>query len=177
VLQVPLVQDRVLAVVRDSVRYHAGHVLTVGYTYQLVNPHYYWNWESIFKIGPAEAAQYVSRATVHYFVEPLPWIPRSRAMLAYIPEQAAWWSLLLLLPFGIAVALKRDALLTSVLLAHAAAIIMMVALTSGNIGTLIRHRGLALPYLVWIAALGGCWILDQLTRRARLAGGGDDGIR
>ena len=27
-------------------------------------------------------------------------------------------------------------------------------MTSGNIGTLIRHRGLALPYLVWLAALG-----------------------
>jgi hypothetical protein len=177
VLQVPRVQDRVLTVVRDSVRYHAGHVLTAGYTYQLVNPHYYWNWESIFKIGPAEAAQYVSRATVRYFVEPLPWIPRSRAMLAYVPEQAAWWSLLLLMPFGIAAALKRDALLTSVLLAHAAAIIMMVALTSGNIGTLIRHRGLVLPYFVWIAALGGVWLLDQLTRQTRVTGGGDDGDR
>jgi hypothetical protein len=176
-LQVPRVQDRVLTVVRDSVRYHAGHVLTAGHTYQLVNPHYYSNWEAIFKIGPAEATQYVSRAVVRYFVEPLPWIPRSRAMLAYVPEQAAWWSLLLVVPFGIAAGLKRDALLTSVLLSHAVAIIMMVALTSGNIGTLIRHRGLVLPYLVWIAALGAYWLLEQFTRQTRISGGGDDGDR
>ena len=178
VLQVPRVQDRVLTVVRDSVRYHAGHVLTVGYTYQLVNPHYYWNWEAIFKIGPAEAAQYVSRATVRYFVEPLPWVQRSRAMLAYVPEQAAWWTLLLIVPVGIAAALKADALLASALLAHAAAIVMMVALTSGNIGTLIRHRGLVLPYLVWIAALGGCWLLERFTQHTRIAGSRDaDGDR
>lgn len=176
-LQVPRLQDRVLTVVRDSVRYHAGHVLTAGYTYQLVNPHYYANWEAIFRIGPAEATQYVSRAVVRYFVEPMPWIPRSRAMLAYVPEQAAWWSLLLLMPFGIATGLKRDALLTSVLLSHAAAIIMMVALTSGNIGTLIRHRGLVLPYFVWIAALGAYWLLERFTRQTRISGGGNDGDR
>jgi hypothetical protein len=43
---------------------------------------------------------------------------------------------------------------TSTLLAHAAAVAMMVALTSGNVGTLIRHRGLVLPYLVWLSVLG-----------------------
>jgi hypothetical protein len=170
--QVPAVQSRALGVLRDSVRYHAGHVLTVGYTYQLVNPHYYYDWPAIFRIGPAEAAQYVARATAHYVAEPLPWALRSRAMLAYMPEYAAWWVLLLLAPFGIAAGLKKDALLASTLLAHAVAIAMMVALTSGNIGTLIRHRGLVLPYLVWLAALGGCWWLARFTREAPATGHG-----
>lgn len=160
-LQVQRIEDRAISLMRDSVRYHAGHVLTVGYTYQLVNPHYYEDWPAMFRIGPAEGAQFVSRAIAHYITEPLPWVPRSRAMLAYVPEQAAWWVLLALAPFGLAAGLKRDALLTSTLAAHAVAIAMMVALTSGNIGTLIRHRGLVLPYLVWIAALGGCWLLER----------------
>ena len=30
----------------------------------------------------------------------------------------------------------------------------VVAMTSGNIGTLIRHRGLVMPYLVWLAGFG-----------------------
>ena len=34
------------------------------------------------------------------------------------------------------------------------AAILIVALTSGNIGTLIRHRSLALLYLIWLSALG-----------------------
>ena len=29
-----------------------------------------------------------------------------------------------------------------------------MALTSGNVGTLVRHRGLALPYIVWLSAVG-----------------------
>jgi hypothetical protein len=165
VLNVEPVQARVLQVVRDSVRYHAGHVLTPGHTYHLVPERYYWDWPAIFEIGPSEATQYVSRALIYYVVEPLPWVERSRAMLAYVPEQAAWLTLLALVPFGIAAGLKLDALLTATLVAHAGAIAMMVALTSGNVGTLIRHRGLVLPYLVWLAALGGGTVLTWLARQ------------
>jgi hypothetical protein len=168
VLQIPSVEARALSVVRDSVRYHAGHVMTAGYTYQLVDRRYYLDWPAMTRIGPAEGVRFVSRALVHFVIEPVPWVQRSRALLAYIPEQAVWWALVALLPFGIAAGLKLDAALTSVLLAHAAVIVMMVALTSGNVGTLIRHRGLALPYVVWIAALGGCWLLERFSRHTRM---------
>jgi hypothetical protein len=32
-------------------------------------------------------------------------------------------------------------------------------LTGGNIGTLVRHRGLALPYLIWLAAAGAAAVI------------------
>lgn len=174
-LQIPRVEARALGVVRESVRYHAGHVMTAGYTYQLVDRRYYIDWPAMTRIGPAEGARFVARALIHFVVEPVPWVPRSRALLAYIPEQAIWWTLLAMVPFGIAAGLKRDALLTAVLLAHAAVIVLMVALTSGNIGTLIRHRGLALPYVVWVAALGGCWLLERRTRHPRIVESDADG--
>ena len=44
--------------------------------------------------------------------------------------------------------------LDAMLIAHAAVAIAIVALASGNLGTLIRHRALALPYVVWLSALG-----------------------
>jgi hypothetical protein len=178
VLNVAPVQARVLTVVRDSVRYHAGHILTAGQTYQMVDPLYYYDWPRIFEIGPRESVEYVARSVIHYVVEPQPWVERSRAMLLYVPEQAAWWSMLLVLPFGIAAGLKADALLTTTLLSHAAAIAMMVALTSGNVGTLIRHRGLVFPYLVWLVALGGCRLLEWFAGHTPLVRDGDpDGTR
>ena len=36
----------------------------------------------------------------------------------------------------------------------------LVAVTSGNVGTLIRHRGLALPYLVWLSAAGAAALIN-----------------
>jgi hypothetical protein len=177
-LNVAPVQARVLTVVRDAVRYHAGHILTAGQTYQMVDGLYYYDWPRIFEIGPRESVQYVARSIVHYVVEPQPWVERSRTMLLYVPEQAAWWAMLVVLPFGVAAGLKADALLTTTLLSHAAAIGMMVALTSGNIGTLIRHRGLIFPYLVWLAALGGCRLLEWFAGQSRLVRDGDpDGTR
>ena len=44
---------------------------------------------------------------------------------------------------------------------------VLVALSGGNVGTLIRHRGLAMPYFAWLAALGavtvGNWILARAS--------------
>lgn len=163
---VPAVQDRVLSNVRAAAFYHAGHVLTQGYSYQLVNPRYYANRVQLLNnMPPIDAAQFAVKAVWSYFVQPLPWRMQSRTMLAHMPEQAAWYLLALLLPFGIYAGLRRDRVLTSMLAAHAAAAILIVALSSGNIGTLIRHRALALPYVVWLSAAGAHECIRRLADR------------
>ena len=150
----PMVRERALAKVRDAAVYHAGHVATPGYSYQLVHPGYYANREGLRSMPPDEAGRFVVKAVVAYFAQPLPWEMRSRAMLAYMPEHMLWYVMALLLPLGVLAGIRRDVVLTSMLASHAAAAILIVAVSSGNIGTLIRHRATALPYLVWLAALG-----------------------
>jgi len=150
----PPVQARVMANVREAAVYHAGHVLTPGYSYQLVNPRYYPNRVWLYHMTPSEAGPYAVKAMWAYFVQPLPRERWSRSMLAYLPEQVTWYVIALLLPLGFYAGLKRDVLVTCVLAAHAFAAIAIVALSSGNIGTLIRHRSLAMPYLIWLAAAG-----------------------
>jgi len=71
--------------------------------------------------------------------------------------------LLAFVPFGLVLGFRRDPLLTGLLASHAGALMMMVALTSGNIGTLVRHRGLALPYLAWLSGLGLYHVVSYLT--------------
>ena len=167
---VPAVQDRAMANVRAAAFYHAGHVLTQGYSYQLVNARYYANrLQLLNNMPPVDAGRFVVKAIWSYFAQPLPWEMKSRTMLAHLPEQMTWYVLALLLPFGVYAGLKRDIVLTSVLAAHAAAAILIVALTSGNMGTLIRHRALAMPYVVWLSAAGAhdC-MRRQANRRARI---------
>lgn len=150
----PWVQERVMANVRTAAVYHAGHVLTPGYAYQLVHPRYYANREQLQTLSPGDGGRFVAKAIAAYFVQPLPWEMRSRAMLAYLPEHIVWYVLALLLPFGFYAGLSRDAVLTCMLAAHATAAILIVAVSSGNVGTLIRHRALAIPYVVWLSAVG-----------------------
>jgi hypothetical protein len=148
------VQERVMANLRAVAFHHAGHVMTPGYSYQLVDPGYYSNRVLLNQMPAEDAGRFVGKALWSFFAEPLPWRAESRALLLYVPEQFVWYVIALMLPIGVVAGLRRDALVTSMVTAHAAAAIVLVALTGGNVGTLIRHRSLALPYLVWLFALG-----------------------
>ena len=149
------VQERVLATLRRAAHYHAGHVLTPGSSYQLVEPRYYVRRDLVLKeMPPVDAGRFAVKALWSYFAEPLPWRSESRVVLAYLPEQFLWYLMALLMPIGVVAGVRRDSLVTMMLVAHAAVAIVLVALASGNIGTLIRHRSLAMPYLIWLSALG-----------------------
>ena len=39
---------------------------------------------------------------------------------------------------------------------------VVLAMTNGNIGTLLRLRGLVTPYIAWISALGFCVVADRM---------------
>jgi hypothetical protein len=161
----PRVQERAIGFGRELARFHLGHVLSPGIAYRLLDPRYYGTrWVEVRQMGPRELLQFVARAHAAYVVEPTPRNVQTRLLWAYLPEHFAWLILIALAPFGIVAALKRDALLTTVVAAHAGATIMMVALTSGNVGTLIRHRGLVLPYVVWFSFLGAFVLFARLLR-------------
>lgn len=177
---VPAVQDRILATLRMGAFYHAGHVLTPGYSYQLVDPPYYARRVLLQNDMPAvDAGRFAAKAVWSYVAEPLPWKMESRLLLGYLPEQIVWYAMALLLPIGVVAGTRRDVVMTAMLTSHAAAAILIVALTSGNIGTLIRHRTLALPYLVWLSALGAQNCIRRFVdrRRVREEGSRIDGNR
>lgn len=173
-LWIPFAQERLLSVARQSAIYHVGHIFTAGYSYRTLDAWYYIDPADIHRMPAGDAAAFVVRSLVGFFTQPLPWTIESRAMLAYLPEYVAWLVLASLAPLGIVAGLRRDAQLTCVLAAHSGAIVLMVALTSGNIGTLIRHRGLVLPYLVWLSALGAWQILAWAVPANPVSAGDSD---
>lgn len=166
VLTRPIVQERMRSTALAAVRYHAGHVVTQGISYKLVDPRYYTDWGAIQRMPPREVTLFLGRAVASYFVEPLPRSVQSEALWAYLPEHLIWLLLTLLVPIGIVRGLRRDPVLTCILLAHAGAVILVVALNSGNIGTLIRHRGLSLPYTIWLSMLGAGALVGSVTTRS-----------
>lgn len=160
---VPPVQQRLLAAARETAFYHGGHIGSSGYSYKILDHRYYRDRKLLAEMPPREAGQYAVRSVISYVTEPVPWRAESPGLRAYLPEQMLWYVLLAFVPFGLFAGFRRDPLLTGLLASHAGALIMMVALTSGNIGTLIRHRGLALPYLAWLTGLGFCRVVEYLT--------------
>ncbi|OFW14407.1 MAG: hypothetical protein A3F69_06810 [Acidobacteria bacterium RIFCSPLOWO2_12_FULL_66_10] len=153
-----------------SARYHRGHVFTPGHSYKLLDQRFYstaWAPLAFPAMTAAETARYLVRAPIHFVVEPIPWRVASRLELAYLPELVVWYVAVLLVPFGLVAGFRRDALLTCVLAGYSFISAGIIALNSGNIGTLVRHRALVAPYLGWISALGFVSLLSLARRSER----------
>ncbi len=166
-LSIPGVRQRTLRGVESAARIHAGHVFTVGHAYKLMDDGFY-----VFPAAPAamdlgltapQAMRFLARAAASFLVTPLPWQLRSRGELAFLPEHILWYGLLILLPLGIVAGWKRDPLITSLLLGFILPTAAVLAVTNGNVGTLLRMRGLVTPYMIWLSALGLIAVVDALA--------------
>jgi hypothetical protein len=80
-----------------------------------------------------------------------------------------WYAILAGLPLGCVAGWRRDPLVTALLTGYVIPTAAVIALTSGNVGTLVRLRGLVTPYLLWVSVLGYCvlleWIVSTRARR------------
>lgn len=164
-----LVLNQVTAAAKD----HAGHVFTVGHSYKLMDEGFYKNpaasegWTDLH-LTEVQAGRFLVRAAGSFVLTPLPWQMRSTSELLFLPVHLGWYVMLLLLPFGLVAGWRRDPWVTSVLVGLALPTAAAVALTNGNVGTLLRMRSLVIPQLVWLSALGLCAIADALASGRRL---------
>jgi hypothetical protein len=161
----PALQDRVLTGIDAAATEHAGHVFTVGHAYKLLDDTAYIfpRTNPEFSLSPAEAGRFVLRAVGAYLVTPLPWQIATKGELAYLPEQILWYALIALAPLGVYAGYRRDAVVTCLLVGYLAPTALAVALTTGNVGTLIRHRTLIVPYLVWLSAMGAWAAISRIA--------------
>jgi hypothetical protein len=171
---VPQVRNAVVARLTDAAKMHTGHVFTVGHHYELLDDGFYYTpaapSASPLTLTPDHAARFVLRGISAFALTPLPWQVRSRSELAVLPEQLLWYAILVGLPLGCVAGWRRDPLVTALLTGYVIPTAAVIALTSGNVGTLVRLRGLVTPYLLWVSVLGYCvfveWIVS--TRRHRV---------
>jgi len=112
---------------------------------------------------PAEGARFAIRAIVAFVIVPLPWQVVSAQEMLFLPQQIAWYFLVVLALFGIIAGLRRNGLVTGLLVGLAAAGGLAVALNSGNIGTMVRHRDTIVPFVVWLSALGAVDVTARLV--------------
>jgi hypothetical protein len=161
-LRQPAIQARALDRLRPAAHTHLGHVLTRGHAYKVLDERFY-RTHDVASMNWSDAKYFVVHALISGVIVPLPWESQSRAELAYIPEQLVWWGMVLTAFWGIASGLRRDALLTSLLVGHAAIVLAVVALHTGNVGTLVRHRAMALPYVMVLSAVGIVSIVGRVV--------------
>jgi hypothetical protein len=147
---------------------HAGNVSTPGHAYKTLDERFYPSFDMSIVAKPmtrGEAARFVARSTVTFVAAPLPWRSVGASELFYMPEQVAWYALIVLTLIGVPAAWQLDRLVASMLVGYAAPMAALLALVNGNVGTLVRLREMVLHYLVWIAALGFVVLIQRLVAR------------
>ena len=166
----PAIQQSALDLLAEGAKIHAGHVFTLGHSYRLLDEGLYYRVQdpnsSTLTLNPEQAARYVVRAGLSFLVTPLPWRAASIRELVYVPEQLVWYALVAMLPLGIVAGWRRDAATTAMLIGYLIPTSLILALTNGNVGTLVRLRGIVMVIVVWISALGLCEALERLLARA-----------
>jgi len=170
VLRVPEVQLRLYTSVQRAARQHWGAVVvSSGYRYRLLDDRFYPDINQASSLEFKETMRFLARGVVAFLTVPRPWDSRSPAAMAYIPEHVVWYVLLVSAVIGVASGLRRDAAMTGLLVTHVVLIAAAAAFTDGNVGTLVRHRSLAVPYLAWLSGVGACEVLAAFRRRASTA--------
>jgi hypothetical protein len=162
------VQDRIMSQVRERGGAHLGHVRTGGNHYKLLDQRFYSKLantgldqagrrntnNSIETMTPAEALRFSGRALGYFVVAPLPWQVQSRTEMVFLAQQVVWYLMVVLAAIGVVAGLRRDPLVTCLLCGVTVAGSVAIALNSGNIGTMVRHRDTVVPFVVWLSALG-----------------------
>lgn len=166
----PAANRFVLDGLTSMARTHTGHVFTVGHAYKLLDEGFYMSpaapQASSMQLTPPQAARYVVRAVGSFIATPLPWRLTSLGEFVYLPEHMVWYLLVALLPFGLVAGWRRDPLITAVLFGFVLPTAAALAFTNGNVGTLLRLRGLVTPYIAWISVLGFCVVANALASGA-----------
>jgi hypothetical protein len=153
----PAVRDRVAAEINAAANRHLGHVRTPGTFYKLLDERFYHEPPGVVVdvvLTPAEAARFLMRAVAAFVAVPLPWQLQATPALVLLPMQMFWYALVALAAAGTPAAWRASPALTAIVLGYIALSIVVIAPNSGNVGTLMRHRDMLLPFVISLSAAG-----------------------
>jgi hypothetical protein len=162
----PATHARMIEGITSVAKTHAGHVFTSGHAYKLLDEGFYYlpaapaAWP--LQLEDDQALRFLVRAAASFLVTPLPWEMATRSELIFFPEHAVWLLMVAFAPIGVVAGWRRNPRLTALLVGFILPTAAALAVTNGNVGTLLRLRGLVTPYLVWIGVLGVLSVAEYL---------------
>ena len=166
------VQTLVMDGLSKTAHTHLGHAVSRGHALKLLDESVYLKTSLnrgykvvISELTPEELTRYVVRGAVAFLVVPLPWDVVSWSELAMVPQQVVWYLMVPLAMVGVVAGLRRDPLVTLLLVSCIVVAAVPIGLSNGNIGTLVRHRDTVVPFVVWLSGLGVVCLAGWLASR------------
>lgn len=165
--QIPAVQTVVYDNVQLAASRQLAYVQTVGASFKSLDARFYSIRLSDESSEPLhlnvdEAERFLLRSVIMFVTQPLP-IAESPTWLALIPQQVIWYFAVLLAAVGAIRGMWKQPLVTSLLLGMIVGGVIIIAPNSGNIGTLIRHRDMIVPFVLMLAGYGAVTLIERVA--------------
>ena len=154
-----IVNDAIIGTLGKFIDLQRGYVLTGGSTYKIYDERFYQG-HSV-NINPLAFFEYLPKGLIYFLFTPFPWGIHTKLQLIACPQIILWYILALFAFLGI-LSIKKDKRASALIaLLYIFFITSALALSSGNIGTALRHRDIVLP-LFFVFSAGG---LERLFKR------------
>lgn len=146
------------ALLTPAFRYHLGFVGTLGISYQYLPAEFYEYGKSledlVARLDPLALASILLRAALHFLLQPLPSKMDNLGLLLLSPQMVVWYLVLPVALFGIVWSLARNLNRSLFLVLALTGVTLLLALSSGSVGTAFRMRDVVTPFFLIFASAG-----------------------
>jgi hypothetical protein len=104
-----------------------------------------------------ELLTWLPTGTLYVLAAPFPWAAERTVDQATIPEMLLWYAAVVLGVIGFA-RHWRGWRQYAHLIGYIGGVALMLSLTQGNLGTLVRHRGMVIPFVLIFSGAGAAWL-------------------
>lgn len=144
-----------------SLRYSQGILTSGGSTYKIFDDKYY-RGGSMFQLNLIDFSKGFFKAWFYFLSMPFPWKIYTKMLLISYIQVILWYCLIPFVFIGMATALRYKWRETFVIFAYILIIGSSIAMFSGNIGTVFRHRDMLTPLFLIFGSLGVMKTLGRL---------------
>jgi len=110
---------------------------------------------------------YLPRGAFYLIAAPFPWDDLTLARIALLPELVCWYLTVILGLLGLVWCWRRRRLEVLYVLAVGLTIAGVLSLAEGNLGTLVRHRAMLIPFALIFASFGALPLIPAIEGRLR----------
>lgn len=164
-------KDRALSSIQANINrlciIQTGYVWTRGVTYKIFDDKYYYDKTLLNEMGLIPFLCSLSKGFFHFMFEPLPQRISNPSSLVVFPQMLLWYGLTFFMLVGFFRAIQYNFPVMAVILLYTLLFSLPIALGSGNVGTVFRHRDLVTPFYLIFAANGISGLRLKISERIK----------
>lgn len=139
---------------------HTGYVNTGGKVYRVLDNRYYERPNLVYGMGWVEIIFSSARSLIHFLFEPFPWRMVNFSLLFAYLQMVIWYILFFFACVGFLKIKDYNYTLYLPLVFYLLMGTLIIALPSGNVGTVFRHRDILSPFFFVFSAVGISYVFN-----------------